>query len=169
MANSISPLLPSAQGLLRALGERLQLARKRRKLTATQVAERAGMTRTTLRAVENGSPGATMGAYLAVLQVLGLESDLAKLVDADPLGRELQDAALIKPRVRSLGSAAKPQARAPEKAETKPISGKPKVGGRNAVARRSGQDKTQGASANGRAASLAKLIRKRSDDQEKSR
>lgn len=46
----------------------------------------------TLRSLERGGSGVTMGAYLAVMQVLGIESDLALLGQADPMGRELQDA-----------------------------------------------------------------------------
>jgi hypothetical protein len=35
-----------------------------------------------------------MGAYLAVMQVLGIERDLNLLASADPVGRELQDSRL---------------------------------------------------------------------------
>lgn len=94
MAKKTAPLLPATNELLRQLGERLRLARLRRRLPAKQVAERAGMAPMTLRSLERGGSGVTMGAYLSVMQVLGIEKDLALLGKADPVGRELQDAQL---------------------------------------------------------------------------
>jgi transcriptional regulator with XRE-family HTH domain len=85
---------PSEQRLLTDLGERLRLARKRRKLSAATVATRAGVSRTTLNHVEDGNPSVTFGTYLRVLAVLGLEKDLARVAADDPLGRRLQDLAL---------------------------------------------------------------------------
>jgi transcriptional regulator with XRE-family HTH domain len=58
------------------------------------VAERAGMSPMTLRSLERGGSGVTMGAYLSVMQVLGIEQDLNLLGKFDPLGRELQDSQL---------------------------------------------------------------------------
>lgn len=94
MAKKTAPLLPATDAMLRQFGERLRLARMRRRLSAKHVSERAGMAPMTLRSIERGGSGVTFGAYLAVMQVLGIERDLELLAQADPLGRQLQDARL---------------------------------------------------------------------------
>lgn len=93
-------VFPQEQRLLTALGERLRLARLRRKLSNAVVAQRAGISRTTLYKVEAGDPGATLGSYVRVLAVLGLENDLQALAADDKVGRKLQDLALAPPARR---------------------------------------------------------------------
>jgi len=95
MSRTTALLLPTTLRRLAAVGENLRLSRKRRRLTAKQVAERAGMSVVTLRQIERGAAGVTMGAYVAVMQVLGVERDIELLAKDDPLGRRLQDAALL--------------------------------------------------------------------------
>lgn len=104
MAKKTAPLLPTTADRLRQFGDRLRLARLRRRLMARQVAERAGMTPVTLRNLERGGSGVTIGAYLAVMQVLGIEQDVDLIANDDPQGRKLQDARLPR-RARAMFSA----------------------------------------------------------------
>lgn len=63
--------------LLHQLGDRIQRARKVRGLGTVAMAQQAGMSRTTLYAVESGDPNASIGAYLRVMAVLGMSGELA--------------------------------------------------------------------------------------------
>ncbi|MFT5048688.1 MAG: transcriptional regulator with XRE-family HTH domain [Chlamydiales bacterium] len=85
---------PAVQRLLEALGENIRLARLRRGFSMQLVAERAGISRTTLRSIEQGQAGVTMGAYANALHSLGLHGDLGLIGQDDELGRKLQDAKL---------------------------------------------------------------------------
>lgn len=96
MASRKQILFPKHQKILEQLGEQIKLARKRRKLTTTQVAERAGIDRTTLYHIEKGKPSVSIGAYFNVLRVMGLEKDFLKLAADDVFGRKLQDLELLK-------------------------------------------------------------------------
>ena len=84
-------VFPQHRQILNQLGENIKLARKRRKLTTTQVAERANIDRSTLYYIEQGKPSVSMGAYFNVLRVLNLHKDFLKLAADDKLGRKLQD------------------------------------------------------------------------------
>lgn len=95
MSGKKTILLPGPTRILKDLGVNLKLARKRRKLPRNLVAERAGIARSTLQLIEDGTAGVAMSNYLQVLFVLGLEKDLLKVAADDPLGRKLQDAALL--------------------------------------------------------------------------
>lgn len=88
-------LLPRLTKILEELGENIKLARLRRKLSAEQIAERAGISRSTLWQIEKGSPNVSMGYYAQVLFVLGLEKNLSIMAADDVLGRKLQDAEIL--------------------------------------------------------------------------
>jgi|TARA_R110002126_G_scaffold124451_1_gene266385 transcriptional regulator with XRE-family HTH domain len=88
-------LFPKHKDILKQMGENIKLARKRRKLTTTQVAERADIVRSTLYLIETGSPSVTLGAYFNVLRVLSLQDDFLKLAADDEFGRKLQDLDLL--------------------------------------------------------------------------
>lgn len=85
---------PAVRRLLLELGENIRLARLRRGFSMELVAERAGMSRATLRSIERGEPAVTLGSYANVLHSLGLHEDLALVASDDELGRKLQDAKL---------------------------------------------------------------------------
>lgn len=89
-------VFPAQQKVLAQLGENIKLARKRRKLTQIQIAERIGLSRVTLRKIERGDPGVSMGHYIAVLAVFRLDQDLASVARDDELGRKLQDIELLR-------------------------------------------------------------------------
>ncbi len=88
-------LFPKHREILERVGENIKLARRRRKLTTIQVAERAGIDRTTLYNIEKGSGSVSMAAYFNTLRVLGLQEDFLKLAADDEFGRKLQDLDLI--------------------------------------------------------------------------
>jgi transcriptional regulator with XRE-family HTH domain len=90
-------VFPKYLKILGVMGENIKLARKRRKLTSIQVAERSGIDRGTLREVERGNPSVSMGAYFNVLRTLNLQDDFLKLAADDEFGKKLQDLKLLTP------------------------------------------------------------------------
>ncbi|WP_281257201.1 helix-turn-helix domain-containing protein [Knoellia remsis] len=69
------------------IGTHLATWRRMLDLTAVQVAERADISRDTLRRLEHGDPGVSWGTVLAVARALGA---LDRLVDAlDPFETDL--------------------------------------------------------------------------------
>lgn len=92
--NTEDIILPKHRRLLEGLGGDIRLARLRRSLTAKQVAERAGISRLTQMRIEAGTPSVSIGAYLQVLVILGLEAGLGAAASNDELGRKLQDLGL---------------------------------------------------------------------------
>ena len=89
-------IMPATENILKTLGEQIKLARLRRNLTAELVAERAGISRSSLWKVESGNPAVAMGIYAAVLHALNnMDQDLLLVAKDDEMGRRLQDLELI--------------------------------------------------------------------------
>ncbi len=92
MSKKTVVVMPSTQKILDTMGEQIKAARLRRNIAAELVAERAGISRATLWAVEKGTPTVSMGTYAAVLHALGgMDKDLALIAKDDEVGRRLQE------------------------------------------------------------------------------
>lgn len=89
-------ILPATEEILKTMGEQIKLARLRRDLSAELVAERAGISRSSLWKVEKGNPAVAMGIYAAVLHALNnMDKDFLLIAKDDEMGRRLQDVGLL--------------------------------------------------------------------------
>lgn len=68
-----------SQQLLHALGENIDLARKRRRLQVDTVCKRAGITGQTYQRLKKGEMGVSIGVLMNVLSALDLEEMVAAL------------------------------------------------------------------------------------------
>lgn len=86
---------------LRVLGTHVSNWRKLNRLTAAQVAERAGISRDTLRAIEQGRGTASTENLLRVLRIIGIMDEVVRAADPyeTDVGRLRMDEILPK-RVR---------------------------------------------------------------------
>lgn len=88
-------VFPRNRRLLEQFGENIKLACKRRGYTQMLISERTGLSRLTVRKIEKGDPSVSIGHYMAVLSLLGLAEDFARVAADDELGRKLQDIKLM--------------------------------------------------------------------------
>lgn len=88
-------VFPRNRKILAQLGENIRIAIRRRGFTQTLISERTGLSRLTIRRIERGDSSVSLGHYMAVLSVLGLADDIAKVASDDELGRKLQDIKLL--------------------------------------------------------------------------
>ncbi len=79
-SKSYALISDAALGSLHALGARLKEARLRRNWTQQQTAEKAGLSESSVKKVESGSPRITVGAYLSILDVFGLPTAFDRLI-----------------------------------------------------------------------------------------
>ena len=109
-ARKSSPLPVPVIRALRKLGQDIRDARRRRRIPAAILAERASISRMTLNKIEKGDAGVYVGNYAAVLFALGLMNRLADLADPthDTVGRELEEEHLPE-RIRVTGRRREPK------------------------------------------------------------
>ncbi len=91
----------AVRGGAQGIGERIATARKRRRLTLRELAAKSGISYDTARAVEAGNLQTGLGAYLAMLWAMGLESEIQTIADPerDDEGKQLE-ASRLPQRVR---------------------------------------------------------------------
>jgi transcriptional regulator with XRE-family HTH domain len=93
-------LFPLETEHAKSLGERLRLARLRRRIPLVDMAGRVGVSRPTLVSLENGDAGVSLAILVRALSVLGLLEDLDVVARDDIVGRRLQDVRMSSPRRR---------------------------------------------------------------------
>jgi len=100
-STGLHALPPSLQRELKKLGIDIRHARIRRKLTMSELAERAFISENTLSRIQKGNPAVAIGIYGRVLALLGITGSIGMMADisVDPISRDLENAALPK-RVR---------------------------------------------------------------------
>ena len=81
-------LEPNIEDKLKKLGQRIKKARLRRNISAEIISQQAGIGESTFYAIERGVSTVSLGAYAAVLFVLGLDGDLDAIA-MDEAGKEL--------------------------------------------------------------------------------
>ena len=80
-------LTRSAEQALEKMGAQIKRARLRRNISVELLAERSGIGKGTLSAIERGVPTVSVGAYAAVLAVLELDKDI-QLIALDEEGKK---------------------------------------------------------------------------------
>ena len=99
-----------SQELLCALGERVRLARRRRGMTLRELAARMLVSVKTLRRLENGDSGVSLGVLMTALMCMGLEQNMEHVaaMETDGVGMAHERRRLMaRRRVRAPGRAGK--------------------------------------------------------------
>ena len=103
-SNNPTAMPPPVARTLRKLGHDLSVARRTRRWTQQNLAQRMGTLVSTVRRMEDGNPGTALHTFLRALHVLGRLEDMVRIMalDQDALGLELMQEQLPQ-RVRSAG------------------------------------------------------------------
>ena len=91
MAGKAVILSSDAKNILEKFGLNIKKARLRRNIKLQQLAEQAGISEDTLSAIEKGMSSVSIGAYVAVLDSLGIETDLELLATDEEQKRKYRE------------------------------------------------------------------------------
>lgn len=89
-------VFPRQQRILDQLGENIELALKRRHISQELLHQRTGISKPTLRRIIRGDSTVSIGHYMIVLSVLGLENDLGMVASDRVLIGKLESIAKLK-------------------------------------------------------------------------
>lgn len=84
--------MPEVSTRLKDLGGHIRIARKRRKLSMSEVAARLNIGYQTVVRIEKGDPNVSIAAYMSILWLFGLDSQFSGAVhpDRDETGKALE-------------------------------------------------------------------------------
>lgn len=100
MANIKLPYPADVIDSLKSLGERIAIARKAAEWRQADLADRAGIGRSTLIEIEKGSPHVSIGNYFAALWALDTLADIDKIAILESASHRLMASKLTR-RVRN--------------------------------------------------------------------
>jgi transcriptional regulator with XRE-family HTH domain len=89
-------LTANADCKLKELGARIKRARLRRNMSAESLSEKAGIGESTFYAIERGKPTVSIGAYVAVLIVLGIDGDIDTIAIDEDAKKQLYEQNIVK-------------------------------------------------------------------------
>lgn len=89
---AIDALPPSVLAHLRQLGDNLAIARKRRRESLKDWAQRIGVSEPTLARMEKGDPSVSMGVYATALWLIGRSQAMAEFAAPEHDHGALEDA-----------------------------------------------------------------------------
>ena len=92
---AIDALPPSVLAHLRQLGDNLAIARKRRRESLKDWAQRIGVSEPTLTRMEKGDPSVSMGVYATALWLIGRSQAMAEFAAPEHDRGALEDAVRV--------------------------------------------------------------------------
>lgn len=99
----------AAERVAKRIGQDIEIARKKRNLSRSVLADRANISVLTLGKIVEGDPGVGFGRYAAVMIALGFEEPLYELVSSrnDAVGRLIDESRLPKHTYKKRAAAKK--------------------------------------------------------------